>query len=618
MGRPLPADGFSQAADAPAATVAEADQVRYEAGLVELLYRQFGAIFFGNALVLGFSVWLLRDYVPTLRLIGWALVVLAVNLARRALVQAYERAPDRLSRPRRWARYYTFGAAMSGIVWGSVGVLFFNENNMTVTAYLCIVVAGMAGGSIATYGSWRPAYLMFALPVALPFAARTLWEGGLVYTELGALCLFVLVLNLSFFSKIHATLCETVRLRLENQALVGELTIQKDNAEAATRVKARLLAAASHDLRQPVHSLGLFLGTLEELGRRPVLQPADVGRIAVSMQRALGALSGLLGALLDLSRLDAGTVEPKPAPLALEDLLDTLHSQFAGPARAQGLRFASVPSRLWVETDRGLLLQVLSNLCTNALRYNRRGGRVLVGCRRGAGRRVTIQVLDTGIGIAPEEQPRVFGEFYQVAGAGRGREQGLGLGLAIVQRTARLLGGELTLRSVPGRGSCFALTLPTRPAPAPAIVDAPHLEPLPASGAGRTVLIVDDDEQVLEALAMTLRVWGHTVHAAADAASARLLARTHAAAIELVLADYRLGSETTGPVVVRELLAIFGRPVPVTIVTGDTAPAVLTHILGDGHRLLHKPVDVGELRQLIEHLDVPLNPGLSVRARAGG
>lgn len=603
--------------DTPVTARIDIDQGRYTAGLTELLYRQAAAIFIGNGAVVLFSLWLLHGYVPTLRLVVWALLVLGVNLARKLLVRAYLRAPDRQTHARRWANYYTIGAAVSGTLWGSVAILFFNENNMVVTAYLCIVVAGMAGGSIASYGSWRPAYFAFAFPVALPFAARALYEGGLLYTELGALCLFVLSLNVVFFSTIHRTIRETVRLRLENQDLVEQLTIQKDNAEAATRAKARLLAAASHDLRQPVHSLGLFAGTLEELGRRPALAPPDVGRIAASMQRALGALGGLLNALLDLSRLDAGTVAPKPAALALDDLLDTLQSQYTGPARAQGLSFSVAGCRLWVETDRGLLLQVLSNLCTNALRYNRRGGRVLVGCRRRAGGRVAIQVLDTGIGIAPEEQPRVFGEFYQVAGVGRGREQGLGLGLAIVQRTARLLGGELMLRSVPGRGSCFALTLPTRPAPAPAIVDAAHLELLPVGGAaGCTVLIVDDDAQVLDALAMTLRVWGHTVHAAADARGALDLVRRHASSIDLILADYRLGTETTGPVVVRELLAVLGRPVPVTIVTGDTAPAVLTHILGDGHRLLHKPVDVGELRQLVAGL-APTRPPVTVSRRAG-
>ncbi|MFO1358596.1 sensor histidine kinase [Plasticicumulans sp.] len=161
------------------------------------------------------------------------------------------------------------------------------------------------------------------------------------------------------------------------------------------------------------------------------------------MQRALGALSGLLGALLDLSRLDAGTVEPKPAPLALEDILDTLHSQFAGPARAQGLRFASVPSRLWVETDRGRCCRCCRTSAPMRCATTAAAEACWSVAGGSVGQRVTIQVLDTGIGIAPEEQARVFGEFYQVAGAGRGREQGLGLGLAIVQRTARLLGGEL-------------------------------------------------------------------------------------------------------------------------------------------------------------------------------
>ncbi|TWO72215.1 hypothetical protein FN976_05775 [Caenimonas sedimenti] len=238
-----------------------------------------------------------------------------------------------------------------------------------------------------------------------------------------------------------------------------DLRAAKDHAEAASAAKTRFLAAASHDLRQPIQALGLFTATLESMARRPELPGPEVAHIAARLQQAVQGLGRLLDGLFELSALQNGVVTVSRRATPLAEVLAEVSTAFAGPAREKGLELrVRLPSALWVDTDPVVLRRVLSNLVANALRYTPKG-RVLVGCRRRAGA-VEIQVLDTGIGIAPDETAKVFGEFYQPSNVARGEEHGMGLGLAIVQRLATLLGAVVQVRSVPGRGSVFSVRLP--------------------------------------------------------------------------------------------------------------------------------------------------------------
>lgn len=375
---------------------------------------------------------------------------------------------------------------------------------------------------------------------------------------------------------------------------LDDMRAARDRALAADDAKSRFLAAASHDLRQPIQALDLYLGTL-----RGEALAASPQQLVQRMGAALGALGTMLDALLDISRMDAGLVRPQPRPLDLFALLHRLADEFAAPAAAKGLRLAVhagvARSTPYAHTDAALLERVVRNLLDNALKYTERGGVLLSWrLRRGDGApHWLVEVRDTGSGIARADQVRVFDEFYQVANVQRDRQRGLGLGLSIVRRLCTILGAPLELRSVATRGTCVSLRVPaTDEAPAAASAgvddDLPH---------GLVVAVVEDDAQVRDALGALLTQWGCVVldgeHAGGVLAQWRALGRPPVAAI---VADYRLADGDTGDLAIAALRTGFGDATPAVLLTGDTAPPRLAALHASGFEWWSKPVAVPTLR----------------------
>jgi signal transduction histidine kinase/CheY-like chemotaxis protein len=368
-------------------------------------------------------------------------------------------------------------------------------------------------------------------------------------------------------------------------------------AEAADHAKARFLAAASHDLRQPAHALGLYTAAL----RAGPLAP-EQAEIAARMQGSLVAMGAMFAALLDVSRMDAGAVLPQWDTVALAPLLHRLAQEWAPEAEARGLRLAvrvANPQAMTV-SDPLLLERVLRNLLANAVKYTHRGG-VLLACRTrtapGGARSIRIELWDTGVGMAAAEQERVFEEFYQVANPARSRTGGLGLGLAIVQRLVRLLQLRLTLRSVPGRGSVFILDglVPAGSAPMRAAAARQQMRRL----AGVCVAVLEDDAEVRDAMCRLLALWGCEVLDAADAPD--LLRRLpRGRTVHAVVADVRLAGGRHGPDEVHTLQAAWGQSVPVLLVSGETAPQQLLALKDAGHTVYTKPVSPARLRAWLE------------------
>ena len=376
--------------------------------------------------------------------------------------------------------------------------------------------------------------------------------------------------------------------------------------ERANQARSRLLRAASHDLRQPLHALGLFVAQFGE--RAP---DAETRQIAAQAGAAVTALQELLDAILDISRLDAGAVSPKVSDFAAAALLDRLTTAFAPSAAENGLRLRVVPSRLYVRSDPMLLERILLNLTANALRYTRRGG-ILVGCRRRGGR-VRIEVWDTGIGIAPEQRQAIFLEFYQAADPQVGG-QGLGLGLAIAARLAGLLGSRVEVASRPGVGSVFSIEVqrgdrPATPRPSAQAAGVPDILN------GALVLVVDDDALVREAMRSLLAQWGCTVTAAASGEEAAALVEDGDRLPDALLCDYRLPGAETGIEVIQRLRALAGWDIPAALVSADTAPESLRAAKASGCPVLSKPVAPAKLRALIEYL---VSQSRTASAHAGG
>ncbi len=370
----------------------------------------------------------------------------------------------------------------------------------------------------------------------------------------------------------------------------------RDVAERANRAKSRFLATASHDLRQPLQTLELLNGTLNRLVR----DSAAVRALAQQAQ-AIDAMSRLLSALLDISKLESGTIKPDLTNFAVSALFAELRNDFANIANRKGLEFLTEECPDQVHSDRELVEQVLRNLLSNAIKYTRQGY-VLLRCRHERAAEICIEVLDTGIGIPDDQIRYIYDEFYQVGVAANSTRTGYGLGLSIVQRIVKLLGLTLEVRSEVSSGSVFSLRLPgalghTTPARLPPEM-RPHLQESERMSQGH-VLLLEDDPGVLDATQMLLKVEGYRVTAAASLAEALQLLKENEPP-DLIVADYHLRDGETGIDAIGVLRRTLGKPTKAVLVTGDTSSAVRHLPPIPNLSIASKPIRAEELLILIQ------------------
>lgn len=372
-------------------------------------------------------------------------------------------------------------------------------------------------------------------------------------------------------------------------------------AERANMAKTKFLAAASHDLRQPVQAIFFFTSVLSHKLRNHAAKP-----VLDDLQTSLEGLNVLLDSLLDVSKLDAGLIVPKVTDFNIGAVLDRLATDFGPVAREKGVELRVVPCSAMVRSDPTLLARIVQNLMANAVRYTSRGT-VLLGCRRRGGA-VDIQVWDTGIGIPSERTKEIFEEFTQLGNPERDRSQGLGLGLAIVDRLARLLGHRVEVSSLPGHGSVFTVTVHL----AAAAIAAPAPRPRRAasiSEEGRMVVLIDDEPFVLKGLSMVLQDWGYRVLAVTSEAEAMEKLAAMQTPPSIILADYRLREGRTGTEAVAHIRDHYAVAIPSIIITGDTAPERLREAEASGFSILHKPIQPPQLREALrETLEYARNP----------
>ena len=422
-------------------------------------------------------------------------------------------------------RIYTLYMVATGALWGATIFLFAHPDQpITVALTMCCLYAIAAGSTPANAYNPPGLYALVGFMFA-PIVARLLWTGRLEYVLLGVASGLYAVAMMGMCRVQARTVDEGFRIRFENQALLEAVTVQKAEAEAARHraeraslAKSQFLAAASHDLRQPLYALSLFSASLETL-KLDADGRAVVGRIQDSVQ----AMEQLFEGLLDLSKLDAGVVVPRLGAVSIDALFDRLSQYFYPIAAARGLELRLHSDGEWVMSDPVLLEQVLGNLVSNAVRYTGRGGVLVAARRRAAG--VRLEVWDTGMGIARDDLERIFEEFVQVGESAAPGRRGLGLGLSIARRSGALIGATIEVASRPGRGSRFALSQPlgtpsSRPDMRIVRPGFAHAVPPVSWRGGLPVLIVDDDPGVRLALTDLLGRWQVDFDAAANGEAA--------------------------------------------------------------------------------------------------
>ncbi|MCX7305595.1 MAG: hybrid sensor histidine kinase/response regulator [Hyphomicrobiales bacterium] len=567
-----------------------ADIDRIRAAQIRSLYRQTPVGLFSAACVavliatVGHSA-----ETPQIRAVGWGLSIVGLAVVHFALIVAYRRASPVDAAWRLWMALFTAMALIEGIAWGCGALLLSSADDVTQALVLIVAWAGLGSAGAIVFGAYLPTYLIFLFPMMSPHVFLALYHRYPHFELLAGLETMFLMAMPLIALQYSRQLIASLRLGFANLDLASDLSRQKLVAEQANLAKSQFLAAASHDLRQPVHALGLFVGALS--GRK---MDAVSRRLLEQIVKSVAALDELFVGLLDISKLDAGAVQVHREPVAMSAMLDRLIRDHADEAAAKQITLRQHPCSMLVDSDPVMLDRILRNILSNAVRYTDKGG-VLIGCRR-RGADVSIEIWDTGRGIPEAEHDRIFQEFYQIDNPERDRSKGVGLGLAIVRRSADLLGVETTFRSVPGSGSVFRVAVPK--ATSAAVVADPIVPAVTSS----LICVVDDDAAIRDAMYSLLTGWGHTVAVAGSASEIVMRYPQPGQCPDLIICDYRLSGQETGLTSIAALRQHFSTTIPAIILTGDTAPDRIAEAHASGFVLLHKPLSSGKLRAAVGNM----------------
>ena len=569
------------------------------------LYDKLPASFVGINLATLITVWMFWGASSPWLLAGWIALVELNCVLRWMLLQRFRRAsPGTLMQWRRWRNWWNVGTIASGALWGIASVTFYVRDSVFHEVGMASQVYGLAVGAIPLLSIQFRVFLGYAAVTLLPLILRIGFEGTPEHVSLAV----VLLVNFSFATlfgrNFRQVLERTTALKVENEQLAQRFRDEaaaaqkaRNEAEVANRAKTQFFAAASHDLRQPLHALGLFAEALRQRSH-----DEEVAHLVNSINSSVDALEGLFSELLDITKIDTGGVDVTPQHFNLGDLFRRLRLHFEPVAFEKGLALRFRGNVHHAFADPILTERVLRNLLSNAIRYTNDGG-VLV-CARKRRDRLLLQVWDSGVGIRPHEQERVFEEFYQVSDDASALQphhrKGLGLGLAIVKRLAQLMGAPLTLRSQPGHGTVFTMEVPLGRAPR---ADNGSPAPRPALGLTldrRLIVIVEDELAVRSGLEVLLKSWGASVLSFESVQAAEAWSQTvDAIRPDLLIADYRLESGRTGTEVITLLRERFGAQLPAMVVTGSLMSGHEKEAHDHNFHLLLKPVVPNKLRAMI-------------------
>lgn len=483
--------------------------------------------------------------------------------------------------------------------WGLLSLMLGAAGPMSSEGLLHVTLAAIAMGGTSRLAGFERAMVTYVVLVLAPLVARDVWLGSSFHTLMVVLMPMIGMYALFSGLSTSRALRELERQRGRNAEIATQLRDEVERGEfartqleEAAQARTHIFAAANHDLRQPLHAMGLLVQALLSLPAS-----AEVRSLAERLQDCTEGMTDAVDELIELARAQAQPREPRLAPLALQPLVEECCRPYAALAAAKGLQLEVEVSDLGVISDAGMLARIIANLVSNAVRYTHQG-RVLVVAEAVPGEAIHLHIRDTGIGIAAAHLPRIFEPFYQVGHPGRDRSPGLGLGLglATVRRFATQLGIELDVNSVPDVGTHFKLRLarcepPARAAPAAVEADA-------APFAGRRVMTVEDDAAITDALQRLLRTWGCEVVTAVDGDQAVRLALAGPAP-DAVIADLCLPGPLSGVDAVQRLRQIGSAPVPALLITGTTDGPLFEAARATGLPLLIKPVAPARLRAFL-------------------
>lgn len=584
------------------------DQNKYE---IEIKYRQIDlvdqhapTILVGSfAVAIALAV-VFRSHISSPLLITWLALFAAITVIRICITMLYRRSSRDGDSINKWEFLFALFSSFTGVLWGGASVLFYVPEHPELVLFIACMYAGLVAGATASIAIHMPTYIGFLVPATIPFMLINILEGGTVYFTIGITVLVFLSASILFARRLNQSMSELYRLQSENADLVADLQTEKESAdeslaiaEKAVYEKNLFLAAASHDLRQPLHALGLLLGALRE-----EIETKQGATLLDKVFQSTEALNQLFNSLLDVSRLDAGVVEVHKQSIHMRTILDVIESEYRMQAEKKNLSLNLNSGAVAAYTDEVLLERVLGNLVANAIAYTEKGS-VSVEILQHSKEKLRIEVSDTGIGIPEIESELVFSEYYQLSNPERDRSKGLGLGLAIVRRLCVLLDVSINLRSSVSSGTTFTLYVQSSDSLS---TEAERPSSKIVNLDGIVALVIDDDVNVLEGMSKLLLSWGCIVMTA-DSEEMAIEEISRSANIpSIIFADYRLREHKTGVDAIRRVYEELNNEIPAVVITGDTSPDRLREANASGFRLLHKPVTPSDLRLALQQ-EINLN-----------
>ncbi len=561
-------------------------------------------------LVAGFGMLLVLFWAtaPMAVLLPWMVLFVGLWFVRVGLAQAFRRAVRRHGESTdfgRWHLYWNLLTLCSGATWGLSGWVFYTQGLGIQQTGLIIVIYTFCIAVVPVLANQPRMFLAYVALCFAPLIVRIATGRDAYSYQLAGGLLIIVTLTTVLARNYRQALERVIDLKVQADDLLDQLRIEKQaaeearrEAEIANRAKTQFFTAASHDLRQPLHAMGLFAEALRQRTHEP-----EVASLVVSINASVDALEGLFSELLDITRIDSGGVEVHPQGFEMADILRKIRLHYEPTAFEKGLALRLRGGHRVVHGDPLLVERIVRNLVSNAIRYTNDGS-VLVACRT-RGDKVWVQVWDTGLGIRPEEQAKIFEEFYQVpntAAVAPDQRKGLGLGLAIVKRLTDLMGASISVRSVHGKGTVFTLVLPVGVKPRPQAQPLPGKGPVGLTLDGRTIVVVEDEPAVRAGLEVLLQGWGAKIVSFDSVAGASAWAQAADPALvrpDLFIVDYRLEQGRNGVDAIVAMRQRFGAGVPAIVVTGSTMTGHDKEAQEQDFHILLKPVVPNKLRAMI-------------------
>lgn len=545
--------------------------------------------FIGVSLVTAFMFW---EQTSLAGLHAWLVAAVVIVTGRLATLKVFRSKKVGILNSQFWLNTSMLWSFITGVHWGIVPTYFLSAEATFHTLFVSIVYTGHLASAISSNSAYSRGFFAVGIPTTLCFAGRFFYEGGGFYNTIGIMVVIFFGISALLSRNSEKLFREARELNFKNMTLMKELVIQKDAAELATRSKDSFLAAASHDLRQPLHASGLLLSALEEY----VTDPRGKGLLH-DIRLSGEALNHSFSSLLDVSRLNAGVIESRPRHVNLQRQMYILLRDGNIQAREKGLNFDYFGEEIAVHTDPALFERVINNLVSNAVTYTHTGG-IAVSWLKSGSRYARILIQDTGIGIDQSHLLDVFSEYYQIDNPERDREKGFGLGLVIVQRLCTILNINLYLSSQPDTGTVFALYIPL--GDLDRVIEKTMKTKLIGSLRNLTVLVIDDDQSVCRSMDQVLTSWGCRVLTACSQSEAVAQMETLDEPLDLIIADYRLREGKTGTDAIEFICDELNESIPAIIITGDTSPERLKMLRDSGFPVLHKPVTAAAIRAAIQ------------------